>query len=1003
MLPPGRRRAGAMSPTIMLIGLFLLFATTARAAVVGIDFGTLNIKAALVKPGIPLDIVLTKDSKRKETAALAFKPNRDSKGKIVTAADIFPERAYGGDALALQGRFPSEVFPNLKLLLGLQPDEEGAQTIATYKDRYPALQVEQAKELGTTVFKSASFPSDASPFSVEELVGMELASIKRNAENMAGKNSVVEDAVITIPPFYTADERRAIVKAANYAGLNVMSLISDGLAVGLDYAKTRTFPEVTKGESPEYHLVFDMGAGSTSATLLRFQSKSVKDIGRFNKTVQEVAVQGVGYDRSLGGDALNQIILDELVTELTKKSDVQSKGTTREDIQSNGRVMARLYKEAERARQVLSANTDVNIGLEEILPDVDFRTKLTRSAFEKLAADFTARVEVPITKALDMAKLSMKDVKSIILHGGALRTPFVQAKLESVVDDQAKLRSSVNADESAVFGAAFKAAGLSPSFKVKEIRDSDVAVYATSLTYVDNGSQTQKPLFESESPVGSGSTTKQVSFKDKQDFAFGFVQNVAGTDRAILRVTADNLTETVTELNKRAGCAKDDMNTKFSIKLGAHNGLPDVIAGSVSCETDETVKSGSVGDSVKGWLGLGKKKDQEPLVEGLEDDGPVEQVDATPSSSASASGTSTSSEAASETPKKRVEVIPLKWFTSPEGLPQPDPAQLAKTTDRLKAFDDSDRARLQRDEAQNVLESFTYKVRDFLENKENIAVSTDAEREQLSARLQTVKDWTESTDLQKETTATLKEKLQELKSLVDPINTRKSEGISRPGLVSTLQKNLDDTKKLILKAEQQVEKAKASASSAASAAASSATAAPSSDADDLEEPEASTATPSPSSEPNPLASLDLSQINETYEEVSKWLIEKLAEQKKLKPNDNPVLLVKDLQRKAADMKRSMDELAAKLKVLNKPKPKPKPSPKPKASKKPDPAEADEPVPAETTVEVPEGAEEDVPQEPVPAEEPPRNPKGKGRPVKGDESIEDMLNWAKKGEQKHDEL
>lgn len=70
-------------------------------AVLGIDFGTEYIKAALVKPGIPLEIVLTKDSRRKEISAVAFKPLKNAK------PDDFPERLYGSDAMALAARFPA--------------------------------------------------------------------------------------------------------------------------------------------------------------------------------------------------------------------------------------------------------------------------------------------------------------------------------------------------------------------------------------------------------------------------------------------------------------------------------------------------------------------------------------------------------------------------------------------------------------------------------------------------------------------------------------------------------------------------------------------------------------------------------------------------------------------------------------------------------------------------------------------------------------------------------
>ncbi|TKA71069.1 hypothetical protein B0A55_07226, partial [Friedmanniomyces simplex] len=400
MLPPGRRRGGALSPGTILLGLLLLFASTASAAgsVLGLDFGTLNLKAALVKPGIPLEIVLTKDSKRKETAAVAFKPNRDSKNQILAEAGTFPERAYGGDALALQGRMPGEVFPNLKLLLGI-PADGSSEMVQTYNSRYPAVRVGQMEDIGMVMVKSSAFVNEEPPWSVQELLAMELANVRRNAEAMAGKGMSVEDAVITVPAFYTADERRAIERAAELAGLNVNGMVTDGLAVGLDYAKSRTFPEVTKGEKPEYHIVYDMGAGSTTATLLRFQGKSVKDVGRYNKTVQEVAVLGTGWDRTLGGDSLNQVVVEDYVHKFLTKPVLKSRGTQMDEIKSNGRLMSRLWKDAEKARQVLSANTETTSSFEELMPEIDFRVKLTRADFEGLTTSFADRVARPIKDA----------------------------------------------------------------------------------------------------------------------------------------------------------------------------------------------------------------------------------------------------------------------------------------------------------------------------------------------------------------------------------------------------------------------------------------------------------------------------------------------------------------------------------------------------------------------------------------------------------------------------
>lgn len=151
---PGRRRAPALSLAIMLsLVLLALFASTASAAsaVLGIDVGTNFIKAAIVKPGIPLDIVLTKDSKRKEASVVAFKPARSGPLELGS----FPERLYGSDALALGGRFPGDVYTILKPLLGLSGDS-GAAILDDYSERNPAMTVQLVPELGTAVFKSAA-------------------------------------------------------------------------------------------------------------------------------------------------------------------------------------------------------------------------------------------------------------------------------------------------------------------------------------------------------------------------------------------------------------------------------------------------------------------------------------------------------------------------------------------------------------------------------------------------------------------------------------------------------------------------------------------------------------------------------------------------------------------------------------------------------------------------------------------------------------------------------
>ncbi|KAG9659006.1 actin-like ATPase domain-containing protein, partial [Aureobasidium melanogenum] len=768
---------------------------------------------------------------------------------------------------------------------------------------------------------------------------MELKNIRTNAEAMSGgKGGSVTDAVITVPVHWTADERRAIERAADLAGINIMSLVSDGLAVGIDYAVKRTFPSVSKGEKPEYHMVFDMGAGSTTATVLRFQSKDVKDIGRFNKTIQEVAVMGAGWDKTLGGDELNALIVDYLVDSFVAKPQAVKAGITAEEVKSHGRTASKIWREAERARQVLSANSDVRSSFEGLYKDIDFATKLTRAEFEKMAASHADRIEAPVQQALDAAKLSFKDLDSVILHGGAIRTPFVQKKLESMTGKNTEVRSNVNSDESAAFGAAFKAAGLSPSFRVKEIRDLEAAVYPAGIKYPSDGKERQQKLFVPTSQAGSA---KEITIKNLDDFTFNIFQTVGSVDRLVTEVQTQNLTASVKALNTKFGCAKDEISAKLKLRISPVDSIPEVVAASVSCEV-EGGKAAGLGDSVKGLFGFGSKKgDQEPLVEDEE----VETVKESSSSSASSSSSSANAKSSgsatpeADTKKKRTETIPVKFTTVAKGLPQPAPEEIKRMKERLAAFDRSDMSRIQREEALNVLEAYTYRTRDLLENSDFIGASTEAVRSQLTSLLSSTSDWLYGEGSSAKAEA-FKSKLNDLKAIVDPVQKRREEASARPEILKSLQSSLDQTKSMVDLIGKQIADSISSASEAALSSSTTAEASPSStpadDLDDLEEPDASsTSSSAKASEPphlTPYTEEDLTSITKVYESVAEWVKTKVVEQDKLQAFEDPAFTVKEVEVKAKELNKALMDMVTKRMQMPKRSTSSSSSKKPKATK-----------------------------------------------------------------------
>jgi hypoxia up-regulated 1 len=944
------------SPFITLLCLFYLFSSTALAAsaVLGVDLGTEYIKAALVKPGIPLDIVLTKDSRRKETSAVAFKPSKNIK------SGDFPERVYGSDAIALAARFPSDVYPNLKSLLGLAADNS---VVKEYSSRHPALKLEAEKTRGTAAFRSSAFAADEEAWMVEEILAMELQSIQKNAEALAGRGSVVKDLVITVPPFYTAEERRAVELAADLAGLRVLELISDGLAVGLNYATTRTFKSINEGGSPEIHMVFDMGAGSTKATILKFQGRTVKDVGKFNKTIQEVQVMGSGWDRTLGGDALNAIIVDDMIAKFIASPAAKSISPTVEAVKGHGRAAAKLLKEAERLRQVLSANANTQASFEGLYEDVDFRYKITRVEFEKLAESHAARLAIAMQKALDVAGLDVKDLDSVVLHGGAIRTPFVQKELEKFVGSADKIRTNVNSDEAAVFGAGFRGAGLSPSFRVKEIRASEAAAYPAGIKWTNIYEKPQhQRLWQATSFLGA---EKQYSFKNQEDFSINFYQHVPSSEnvspgsaeKEILTLTTQNLTESVAVLKDKFGCKDGEINVKLSTKLSIGNGQVEIVKAVVDCEVEEFEEKESVMDNVKNMFGFGKK-DQAPLSD--DEDDLVETISSSSTETTSSSTFTSSSVSESPSAKdskdtkskdtkeakpkitKRFEVIPLKYTAEVKGLPQLPTSEIARMKSRIAAFDDSDRSRRLREEALNQLEGFIYKVRDLLDSEEFVAASTAEERATLETKYTAASDWIYSggADASREE---LKAKLKEMKDIVGPIQTRKDEATTRPEQLKLLQEALNQTQTMIAGIKEQIanetkahESFSASKSSAASA---STTATPSPSADDFEglEDESSTETISSPPEEETLAppvysEADLIKPQSLYDSISSWLTSKLAEQEKLSVTADPVLLTKDLEAKAKELQDIQVELI--MKTMKQPFKSKRPTTKPKKSSKP---------------------------------------------------------------------
>ncbi|KAK9333297.1 Hsp70 protein-domain-containing protein [Lipomyces starkeyi] len=732
-----------------LIALALIPAPT-LAAILGIDFGQSTTKAALVAPSVPFEIVLTRDSKRKDVSGVAFKGE---------------ERLYGSAAAGIAPRTPSTAFLHFKPLLGRSASSSEAKT---YLAQHPGIELIPSGNRSTVSFKTGD-----SSFPVEELLAMSISHIKTLGEEMLPKSSAtsrIYDVAITVPPYFDSVQRKAIIDAAEIAGVRVTALVPDGVATAINYASARSF-----GNEKQYHFVLDMGAGSTSATLVSFQE--VQEWGqRFGKSALNITVEGVGFDQNLGGDLLDQRIYEILLARFI--------GAHGDGILSSPRSLVRLHKEAERVKTILSANTEVKASVESLYDDIDFRTMVSRAEFEDAIQDVLPRITKPFDDALQAANLDILEIQSVILMGGTTRVPiFQQVLIKDVLKgDASKVSKNVNADEAAVMGAAFRGVSVSKQFKTKEINVLDPAIWEYDVVVSNSdggiiGTQTLFPkrslvagnrsLIELQLPENLEEATLEFREDGRPLFTYG-LHSIQESKKKVLQ--SNNCTELIFVLDAELTVSRvfDVRGVSWQCNVTR----PVVPAESDDSETEDFKQK--VFNFFKGE----KSSSAEELTTASETstatEAPTDSESMTPSSS-----TTSKRPQATVPPKPRLVKQPVKYTVSYSGSRNMGRATKASSTARLRAFDKLDSDRHARDAVRNDVESYSYRIREWIEHEHQrfIEHSSEDERQTFLRKAAGALDWLydegESMILDK-----LKEKMKELKEFEKLIFEREKEKLA---------------------------------------------------------------------------------------------------------------------------------------------------------------------------------------------------------------------------------
>ena len=288
------------------------------------------------------------------------------------------------------------------------------------------------REMGTGFKKEI----DGKNYTPQEFSAMILQKLKADAESYLG--TTVNQAVITVPAYFSDAQRQATKDAGKIAGLEVLRIINEPTAAALAYGMDK--------EANQKIMVFDLGGGTFDVSLLEI-SDGVFEV---------LATNG---DTRLGGDDFDQRIIDWMADQFQRENGV--------DLRRDKMVLQRLRDAAEKAKIELSGMTSTSINLPFITATaagpLHFEATLSRAEFERITADLVERTIVPTKKALADAGLSVNQIDKVLLVGGSTRIPAVQEAVKKFIGkDPFK---GINPDECVAIGAAIQGGVLGGEVK----------------------------------------------------------------------------------------------------------------------------------------------------------------------------------------------------------------------------------------------------------------------------------------------------------------------------------------------------------------------------------------------------------------------------------------------------------------------------------------------------------------------------------------------------------
>jgi len=376
---------------------------------IGIDLGTTNSVVAVMEGGEP-KVIVNEEGSRLTPSVVAF-----TKDGEILVGQVAKRQAITN---------PENTLFSIKRFMGRRCEEV----------------TEEIKKVPYKVVKSPNgdlrVEVRGKQYSPPEISAMILQKLKKSAEAYLG--SEVKDAVVTVPAYFNDSQRQATKDAGRIAGLNVLRIINEPTASALAYGLDK--------KKDERIAVYDFGGGTFDISILEVGDNVVE-------------VKATNGDTHLGGDDIDQRIIDWLANEFKKDQGI--------DLSKDRMALQRLKEAAEKAKIELSSTLETEINLPFVTADASgpkhLNIKLTRAKFEQMAEDIIERSMGPCEIALADSKFTKPEIDEAVLVGGSTRIPKVQELVKKLFGKEP--HKGVNPDEVVALGAAVQAGVLAGEVK----------------------------------------------------------------------------------------------------------------------------------------------------------------------------------------------------------------------------------------------------------------------------------------------------------------------------------------------------------------------------------------------------------------------------------------------------------------------------------------------------------------------------------------------------------